>query len=91
MALRTAPRVMLLAVPSCMLMGCSLAGAPSYELFGAFFPAWMFCALIGIFAAAGVGVILRTALLNRVIPWPLAVCTSVGVIAALLVWRIVFR
>jgi hypothetical protein len=33
------------------LGGCSSHGAPSFVLFGAFFPAWMLCALIGIFGA----------------------------------------
>jgi hypothetical protein len=31
--------------------------APSFELFGAFFPAWMLCALIGIIGAAGTRVL----------------------------------
>jgi hypothetical protein len=91
MTLRTARKAMLLMVPSCTLVGCSLTGAPSFALFGAYFPAWMFCALIGIFGAAGLGVALRTATFSEVVPWPLAVCTSVGVIVGLLVWRVVFR
>jgi hypothetical protein len=74
-----------------MLSGCSLAGAPSYELFGAFFPAWMFCALIGIVGAAALGVVLRSPNFNEVIPWPLAVCTAVGIIVGLLAWTLLFR
>jgi hypothetical protein len=35
------------------LSGCSAGGAPSFDLFGAFFPAWLLCGVIGI-AAAGV-------------------------------------
>ena len=31
--------------------GCASHGAPSFVLFGAFFPAWMLCAFIGIFGA----------------------------------------
>lgn len=78
-------------VASCTLVGCSVAGAPSFELFGAFFPAWMFCGLIGIIAAAATGVVLKSSLVRDVIPLQLAVCTAVGVIVGLLVWAVTFR
>lgn len=72
-------------------MGCSSVGAPSFDLFGAFFPAWMLCALIGIVGAAGARAVLTTPRLNDTIPMQLAVCTSVGVIVALLAWMVLFR
>jgi YtcA family len=72
-------------------MGCSSVGAPSFDLFGAFFPAWMLCALIGIVGAAGARAVLTTPRLNDTIPLQLAVCTSVGVIVALLTWMVLFR
>jgi hypothetical protein len=65
-------------------------GAPSFELFGAFFPAWMLCALIGILGAAGTRLVLTTSTVNEAIPFQLAVCTAVGVIVGLLVWMILF-
>jgi YtcA family len=46
------PRFMILAALFCG--GCSYA--PNVPLFGAFFPAWMLCALIGI----GLALIVRT-------------------------------
>lgn len=72
-------------------MGCSSVGAPSFDLFGAFFPAWMLCALIGIVAAVGARAVLTTPRLNETIPLQLAVCTSVGIIVALLSWMVLFR
>jgi hypothetical protein len=60
-------------------------------LFGAFFPAWMLCALIGIVGALGARVVLTTPRFNGAIPLQLAVCTSVGVIVALLAWMVLFR
>jgi hypothetical protein len=33
------------------LNGCAARGAPSFGLFGAFFPAWMFGAALGILAS----------------------------------------
>jgi hypothetical protein len=85
------PSAVLLAVSSSTLIGCSFVGAPSLTLFGAFFPAWMLCALIGIVAAAGARVVLATPRLNEAIPLQLAVCTAVGVIVALLTWMVLFR
>jgi len=72
------------------LSGCSAGGAPSFDLFGAFFPAWLLCGVIGI-AAAGVARIafIGSGLANAV-PYQLAVCTAIGVIAALLIWLIGF-
>ena len=74
-----------------MLTGCSLAGAPSFELFGAFFPAWILCALIGIIGAAGARVVLTTPPFNDVVPFQLAVCTAAGVVVGLLSWMVLFR
>jgi hypothetical protein len=65
-------------------------GAPSFELFGAFFPAWMLCALIGVIGAAGTRVILTNPTFMDMIPFKLAACTAVGVIVGLLVWTILF-
>ncbi len=66
------------------------AAAPSFEAFGAFFPAWMLCALIGIIGAVAVRAALLASRLAAVIPYPLAVCTAAGLIVALLVWLPVF-
>jgi hypothetical protein len=68
------------------LCGCSQAGAPSIELFGAFFPAWLLCAVLGIFVAFGARMIFAARGLTDVLPLQLVVCTSIGLIFALLVW-----
>ena len=85
------PRALLLVVTSCTLTSCSLAAAPSFELFGAYFPAWMLCALIGILGAAGTRVVLTTPALSGVVPFPFTVCAAVGVILGLLSWMALFR
>jgi hypothetical protein len=85
------PRAALLGVTSCTLTGCSFMEAPSFELFGAYFPAWMLCALIGIVGAASVRVVLTTPAVDDVIPLQLAVCSAVGVIAGVLAWMVLFR
>lgn len=66
------------------LNGCAVRGAPSFVLFGAFFPAWMFCAALGILAAVGARVVFVVSGLAYVLPLQLFVCASIGVCAALL-------
>jgi len=85
------PGVALSVGTSFLLTGCSFAHAPSFELFGAYFPAWMLCGLIGIVGAASARMVLTNPGGNDVIPMQLAVCTAVGVIAALLTWTVLFR
>ncbi len=68
-----------------------MVGAPSFELFGAFFPAWLLCAGVGIGCALVARVILTRPQLADVIPHQLWVCTALGVIAGSLYWLAVFR
>lgn len=46
----------------------------------------MLCALIGIFIAFGARIGFVTSGLSQILPYQLFVCTSIGVIAALLIW-----
>ena len=73
-----------------ILGGCASHGAPSFVLFGAFFPAWMLCALIGIFGAIAARGIFVAVGLNSVLPFQLFVCSSVGLAVAALAWLIWF-
>jgi hypothetical protein len=85
----TRPRHVILGFAALALCGCS-NGAPSFVLFGAFFPAWLLCGTLGI-AGAGVA---RAAFvasgLSDTFPYQLFVCSAVGVIVALFVWLIGF-
>jgi hypothetical protein len=78
-----------LALPV-MLCGCAQDGAPSLNMFGAFFPAWLLCAVLGIFVALGARVGFTARGLTDVLPFQLPLCTSIGVIFALLAWLIWF-
>jgi hypothetical protein len=69
---------------------CSAAGAPSFELFGAFFPAWLFCGLVGLAASgAARGLFVGTGL-SHLVPYQLFVCVAIGVISACLAWLLWF-
>ena len=88
---RESQRLTVLALACLALNACSPGGAPSFALFGAYFPTWMFCALIGIVGAVLTRVVLTSRSLANLIPFQLAVCTASGVIIALLAWVTLFR
>jgi hypothetical protein len=81
-------RLILVGVFLC-LGGCADLGAPSFEAFGAFFPAWMMCGAVGILGAIVTRVVLVSTPL-AVLPYRLLVCTAVGVSAAILFWLPLF-
>jgi len=68
------------------LGGCVSGGAPTYSIVGAFFPGWMFCAMLGIIGAITARGLFVAIGLNRVLPFQLFVCSSLGVIVAVLAW-----
>jgi hypothetical protein len=72
------------------LGGCGAAGAPSFVIVGAYFPGWMFCALIGIGVAiaARIGFVLSG--LATVLPYQLFVCAAIGLCGGLLAWLLWF-
>lgn len=75
--------VVLFLIPG-MVSSCSAAGAPSFDLFGAFFPAWLFCGVLGLIAAATArGAFIASGLSDR-LPYELFVCTAIGVLASCL-------
>jgi hypothetical protein len=84
------PRTAVLLLTPGLVGGFSAPGAPSYELFGAFFPAWLLCGAIGLVgAAAARGVFVKTGS-SDLVPYQLFVCTAIGVMAACLAWKLVF-
>jgi hypothetical protein len=82
--------VLLAAALGAPLSGCAVNGAPSFVLFGAYFPAWMLLAGIGIVIALATRVALVATGLAAVLPLQLFVCTSTGLIVASLTWLLWF-
>jgi len=76
------PPLALLAM-ALALGGCAVQGAPSYTLFGAYFPAWMFCAAIGLLGAIVARAFFEVSGLAYVLPFQLFVCAAIGVAAGL--------
>lgn len=68
------------------LAGCAQRGAPTLSLFGAYFPVWILCGIVGVATAAVTRGVLVATGLSSAIPAQLLVCTAMGVIVASLVW-----
>ena len=66
------------------LSGCS--HAPTLDLLGSYFPAWMLCAVAGILAAVIIRQILALAGIHEYVLVPLLTYTGYAVSAALLLW-----
>jgi hypothetical protein len=75
-----------IAVLSLILQGCTLHGAPSYEIFGAFFPLWLVSGLIGFVGGLVAHRIFVSTGYAQIVPFQLFVCLAIGVIVAVLVW-----
>lgn len=83
------PKISIPAVLSGLLTlmtGCS--SAPTITLAGAYFPAWLLCAIFAVLVAVVTHIVMTVTKLSDRIPFGSAVCASLGVIAALALWRL---
>ena len=64
--------------------------APTMDLLGSYFPAWMLCAVIGIVAAVIIRQILAVAGINDYVVAPLLTYAALAVSATLLAWLLWF-
>jgi hypothetical protein len=80
----------LIAITCSGLSGCAVHGAPSFVLFGAYFPAWMLVAAIGIFTAAFAHTAAVVTGLAGTIRFRLLTCTAIGVTSAVVCWLVWF-
>jgi len=60
------------------LQGCSIGGAPTIPLAGAYFPAWLACALVGVVGSVLVRVVFVRIGLDDALPLRLLVYVSLG-------------
>ncbi|HEY0105840.1 MAG TPA: YtcA family lipoprotein [Rhizomicrobium sp.] len=79
---------MLLPLAAMALAGCG--APPTIYAFGSYFPAWMLCGLLGIAAALIARALFVATGLAQSLPHQLLICSSAGVIVALLVWLVVY-
>jgi len=74
------------AILSLSLQGCTLRGAPSYEIFGAYFPLWLLAGVLGLIGALIAHRIFVSTGWAQVVPFQLSVCVAIGLTVAVLVW-----
>jgi hypothetical protein len=70
------------------LAGCGQA--PSLNIIGSFFPAWLICMIIGIVLALIVSQVLAHFKLNRLIAWPVFVYPCFAATVAFTLWLFFF-
>ena len=68
--------------------GCNYA--PTMDLFGSYFPAWMLCAAVGIVAAVIIRQVLAVTGINDYVVAPLLTYAALAVSATLLTWLLWF-
>ncbi|MGA7779040.1 MAG: hypothetical protein WCA85_15210 [Paraburkholderia sp.] len=68
------------------LQGCALQGAPSYEIFGAYFPLWLLSAILGVVGALIAHRIFVSTGWVQIVPFQLSVCLAIGLTVAVLCW-----
>ncbi len=76
----------LLLVETICSTGCG--GAPSVTIAGAYFPAWLLCAIIAVLVAVFIRALMVATGLANYIPYQLAVCCSAGAVVALILWHL---
>jgi hypothetical protein len=75
-----------IAAASVILQGCTQHGAPSYEIFGAYFPLWLLSAVIGLAGALIAHRIFVSMGWAHIVPFQLFVCAAIGLMVATLFW-----
>ena len=62
------------------------AGAPSLTVAGAYFPAWLLCALAGVAGALVARSVMITTGLAQSLPLQLPVCAAIGTLCGMVLW-----
>lgn len=76
----------LLFLASCFLAGCTQA--PSVDILGSFFPAWLICLVLAVLLTAATQQVLSR--LHRTLAFPVLVYPSLALLFTLVLWVIFF-
>ncbi|QIE27020.1 hypothetical protein SBC1_37040 (plasmid) [Caballeronia sp. SBC1] len=75
-----------IAAVTLSLQGCAQHGAPTYEIFGAYFPLWLLSALIGLVGTLIAHRVFVSTGWARFVPFQLFVCVAMGLMVAVFFW-----
>lgn len=73
-----------------LLLFCGCGRAPSFNILGSFFPAWLFCIVAGILLAAAAHWLLVRMQLDKEIVWTIFVYPCLAAFFAFTLWLIFF-
>jgi hypothetical protein len=80
--------------PKCILLACLLltgcGRAPSFNVFGSYFPAWLLCILAGIAGASMVASILARLGVKSLLRWTIFVYPCLAAAIAFTLWLLLF-
>jgi hypothetical protein len=84
----TVPRASIALAGTMLAAGCERA--PTFNIFGSFFPAWLVCMCIGIVFAVASNRVLIYFKLELQIAWPIVVYPCIALFFACMLWLIFF-
>jgi len=90
MTARSARRRFILGGSALLFAACAPGGAPSFDFFGAYFPAWLPFAVLAILLALLTRGLMILRDFDRRLPHPLLLSAAIGFIAAGLSWLLVY-
>jgi hypothetical protein len=71
-----------------LMAGCGRA--PSFDILGSYFPAWLICILTGIAGASLVGLLLPKVHMGQLIRWTILVYPCLAASIAFTLWLLIF-
>ena len=69
---------------------CGCGRAPSFNILGSYFPAWLICILVGIAGASLLSVVLGRFQVSRLIRWTIVVYPCLAASIAFTLWLLIF-
>jgi hypothetical protein len=82
------PRTFAALAATALMAGCSRA--PTFNILGSFFPAWLICIVAGIVLAVVTNRVLIWLKLDQEIAWSIVVYPSIALFFACVLWLIFF-
>jgi hypothetical protein len=69
---------------------CACGDAPSFDILGSYFPAWLVCILIGIAATAATGLCLSAGNRQKLIRWSIVTYPCLAASIAFTLWLLLY-